>query len=141
MLIFSGKQKGEKKKKSDDEKTARSALRRSLRAIGSGSQHPAISSDADSVLRSASGVVVEAVSGGAAADLAGGIRVAATRDFSGSDALRIGDFLHRIHSDAVGSRTGYGVLRRRDRLEPLDAGTIDSLLRHSASEPAKGDSW
>lgn len=139
--------KKEGKEKKDDEKGAsRSAVRGFVRALVSSPQHPAITSVADPVLRSVSAgagsaaavvIVVEAVF---ASDLAGRIRFAAVRDFAGADAVRIGDVLHRIHTDAVDSRIGDGVLCGRDRLEPLHVGTLDSLLRHGSFQPAEGDS-
>lgn len=149
FFILSRRKKKEGKEKKDDEKgAARSAVRGFVRALVSSPQHPAITSVADPVLRSVSTgagsaaaaavIVVEAVS---ASDLAGGIRFAAVGDFSGADAVRIGDVLHRIHTDAVGSGIGDGVLCGRDRLEPLHVGTLDSLLRHGSFQHAEGDSW
>ncbi|EXB65809.1 hypothetical protein L484_004768 [Morus notabilis] len=124
----------EGKRKKDDEKAARSAVRGIIRALVSSSQHPSIASVSDPVLLSLStcagaAAVVEAF---VVADLAGGIRFAAARDFVGADDVWIGDFLHRIHTDAVGSWIGDGVLRGRNLFESLHVGTLASLLRHGS---------
>ncbi|KHN34830.1 hypothetical protein glysoja_036823 [Glycine soja] len=67
----------------------------------------------------------------AGADYSGGVRVATARDFGGADAVWIGDFLHRVHADAVGSRIGYGVLRRWRRFLSLRSRAFYSLLRYA----------
>lgn len=137
------------KNENDEKATARSAVKGFLRALRSGPQHPTIPTIADSVLRPLSGggrdddvvfVVVPAVLADAT-DLAGGVRFPSSGDLVGADALRVGNLLHRLHIDALGSRAGHGVLRRRDRLGPLHVGALASLLRHGATHAAKGHSW
>jgi hypothetical protein len=135
----------------DEKATARSAVKGFLRAFRSGPQHPTIPTVSDSVLRPLSGggrdddvvivvVVVPAVHSDAT-DLAGGVRFAASGDLVGADALWVGNLLHRLHIDAMGSRAGHGVLRGRDRLGPLHVRALAYLLRHGATHAAKGHSW
>lgn len=47
----------------------------------------------------------------------GGVRVAATRDVAGVDAVWVGDVCDRVHADAVGAGVADGTLFRRDRVE------------------------
>ncbi|GFZ21118.1 hypothetical protein Acr_29g0002800 [Actinidia rufa] len=80
---------------------------------------------------SAGGVFFAAESGVDAADLAVGVRVVAAGDFAGFDALWIGDVLHWIHVDALGSRIGDVLLCGWDRFKFVDARTRDSLSHES----------
>ncbi|KAL1808826.1 hypothetical protein ACET3Z_025816 [Daucus carota] len=104
------------------------------RAVGSHPQHPAISADSDSLLRSLSGESAAAVA--AAAD-AGGIRVAAAGDIVGDDAVWLGDVFYRLFVDAVGDWIGFGVLFRRDCFEFVDDRSCYSLLHFVASVASK----
>lgn len=99
--------------------------------------HP-IASHAVALLRQRSGGAVSTL--GAASDNAGGVRVAAAGSLAGSDALWIGDVLHRIRVDAVGSGIGDALLRRRNPLQPLRLRPLHSLLRHRATLAAEGHS-
>ncbi|XP_027335803.1 uncharacterized protein LOC113849815 isoform X3 [Abrus precatorius] len=105
-----------------------------MRALCSRFQPHSITSNAVNFLRSCSGAAVTAFA--AASDLAGGVCLAASRNITGFDALWIGDVLHRVHVDAVGSGIGDGPLRRRNRLLYLRLGPFHSLLRHRATVAA-----
>lgn len=78
---------------------------------------------------------------GVGADHAGGIRIADAGDIGGLDAVWIGDVLHRVHVDALGSWIGDGVLRGWDCFDNLRFGKNHFLLRYGpAFFPQKRDS-
>lgn len=69
----------------------------------------------------------------AGSDIAGGIRLLAVGNIAGVDAVWIGDVLHRVRVDAVGSGIGHALLRRRNPLQPLRLRPLHSLLRHRST--------
>ncbi|CAJ1850922.1 unnamed protein product [Sphenostylis stenocarpa] len=112
-------------------RTRRRTITRFVRALRSRSQPHPIASRAFALFRrhsAAAGVSTL----GAASDIAGGVRVAAAGNLAGPDAVWIGDVLHRVRVDAVGSGIGDALLRRRSPLQPLRLRPLHSLLRHRA---------
>lgn len=104
-------------------------------------EYSPIASVVDSVFRSLAGggrLIVAAIDSDA--DNSGGVCVASSRDFSGSDALWFGYVLHRLHDDALGYWTGYVFLCRGCCFEPLHDRTLDFLLRYGSVCAQKGHS-
>ncbi|KOM25438.1 hypothetical protein LR48_Vigan102s009600 [Vigna angularis] len=112
-------------------RTPRPTISRLVRPLHSRSQSHPIASHAVALLphRPAGGVSANA----AGPDIAGRVRVAAAGNFAGSDAVWIGDVLHRVRADAVGSGIGDALLRRRNPLQPIRLRPLHSLLRHRAT--------
>lgn len=127
------------RKRRYDEKTATTgpAVQRPRRALRPRSEPPPIASDAGPLLRRPSGG--EEVAGGA--DDARGVRFVDAGALARSDAVRIGDVLHRVRVDALGARAGDGLVRGGHRVHSLRLGAIRPLLCHGFANLAKGHNF